>query len=41
MYDPSVHNYTVDKPEWVEILPGHFVYGNKPELDGYRKELGL
>ena len=40
VYDPSVHNYTVDKPEWVEILPGHFVYGNKPEIDGYRKELG-
>ena len=41
VYDPSVHNYTVDKPQWVEILPGHFVYGNAPELDGYRKELGL
>ena len=24
-----------------EILPDHFVYGNEPELDGYRKELGL
>ena len=41
VYDPSVHDYSVDKPVWEEILPGHFVYGNAPELDGYRKELGL
>ena len=41
VYDPSVHDYSVDKPEWCEILPDHFVYGNAPELDGYRKELGM
>ena len=41
VYDPSVHDYTVDKPEWVELTPGHFVYGNQRELDGYRKELEL
>ena len=41
VYDPSVHDYSVNKPEWCEILPDHFVYGNAPELDGYRKELGL
>ena len=41
VYDPSVHDYSVDKPVWEEILPGHFVYGNAPELDGYRKELGM
>ena len=39
VYDPSMHNYTSDKPSWVEITPGHFVYGNARELDGYRKEL--
>ena len=39
VYDPSVHDYSVDKPEWVEIKEGHFVYGNKAELEGYRKEL--
>ena len=38
-YDPSIHDYSVDKPEWVEILPGHFVYGNTREMDGYRREL--
>jgi len=40
VYDPSIHNYTSDKPSWVEITPGHFVYGNARELDGYRKEIG-
>ena len=41
VYDPSVHDYRTDKPQWVEILPGHFIYGNERELDGYRKELKL
>ena len=40
VYDPSIHDYRNDKPVWTEILPGHFVYGNEKELDGYRKELG-
>ncbi|MBP3637037.1 MAG: ABC transporter ATP-binding protein [Clostridia bacterium] len=39
VYDPSIHDYRNDKPVWTEILPGHFVYGNQKELDGYRKEL--
>ncbi len=38
VYDPSVHDYSVDKPVWTEILPGHFVHGNSRELEGYRKE---
>ncbi len=41
VYDPTVHHYENDQPIWCEILPDHFVYGNEPELDGYRKELGL
>ena len=41
VYDPSVHDYSVDKPVWEEILPGHFIYGNAPELDGYRKTLNI
>ncbi|MBO4367714.1 MAG: ABC transporter ATP-binding protein [Clostridia bacterium] len=41
IYDPSQHDYRVDKPVWNEILPGHFVYGNEKELDGYRTEIGL
>ena len=39
VYDPSVHDYSVDKPIWCEIVPDHFVYGNERELDQYRKEL--
>ena len=39
VYDPSVHDYSVDKPVWEEILEGHFVYGNQKELEGYRKEI--
>ncbi len=39
VYDPSVHDYSVDKPVWEEILPGHFVYGNQKELVEYRKEI--
>ena len=41
VYDPSMHDYAVDKPVWCEIKPQHFVYGNEKELDQYRKELGL
>jgi oligopeptide transport system ATP-binding protein len=39
VYDPSVHDYSTDKPVWYEIKPGHFVYGNQKELEEYRKEL--
>ena len=38
VYDPSCHDYSVDKPVWEEIANGHFVYGNQKELEGYRKE---
>ena len=41
VYDPSIHHYEKEGPKWVEILPGHFVYGNTEEMDGYRKEIGL
>lgn len=39
VYDPSIHDYSVDGPVWEEILPGHFVYGNKKEILGYQKEI--
>ncbi|MBE6011371.1 ATP-binding cassette domain-containing protein [Anaeropeptidivorans aminofermentans] len=39
IYDPSVHDYSVDKPVWEEILEGHFIYGNQRELEKYREEL--
>ena len=39
VYDPSIHDYSTDKPVWEEILPGHFIYGNKKELEQYRREV--
>ena len=39
VYDPSQHDYSLDKPEMVEIKPGHYVWGNKAEMEAYRKEL--
>ena len=39
IYDPSIHDYSSDKPVWSEILPGHFVYGSQRELDGYQAEI--
>lgn len=36
-YDPSVHDYTTDKPEFVNIGHDHYVYGNKKEIEEYKK----
>ena len=36
-YDPSVHDYSEDKPELVDIGHNHFVYGNKKEIEEYRR----
>ena len=38
-YDPSIHDYSKENPEWVEIRPGHFIYGSKSEINNYEKEL--
>jgi len=38
-YDRSMHDYSVDKPTWIEITPGHYILGNERELDDYRKLL--
>ena len=35
-YDPSVHGYSEDKPELVDIGNNHFVYGNKKEIEEYK-----
>ena len=31
-YDPSIHDYSMDKPELVDIGNNHLVYGNKAEI---------
>ena len=38
-YDPACHDYSVDKPVWTELEPGHFVLGNRKELEEYRRML--
>ena len=35
-YDPSVHDYSEDKPKLVDIGNNHFVYGNKKEIEEYK-----
>lgn len=35
-YDPSMHDYTEDKPEMVNIGHDHYVYGNKKEIEEYK-----
>lgn len=39
VYDPLSSGYKADPPKWVEIRPGHFVSGNKWELEEYEKQL--
>jgi len=39
VYDPTQHDYSVDKPSWVEIEEGHMVWGNEKELAHYREML--
>ena len=39
VYDPSCHVYTTDKPAFVEIEPGHFVFANQKEQNEYREML--
>ena len=31
------HDYSVDKPSFQEIKPGHFVWANEKEMAEYRK----
>lgn len=35
-YDPSVHDYSEDKPELVDIGHNHFIFGNKKEIEEYK-----
>jgi len=36
-YDPSVHDYSQEQPELVNIGHGHYVYGNTKEIEEYKK----
>ncbi len=35
-YDPSIHDYSVDKPEFVNIGHDHWIYGNQKEIEEYK-----
>lgn len=39
IYDPSQHDYSVDKPRWMEIEEGHMIYGNDKEIKAYQEML--
>uniref|UniRef100_UPI0037498073 ABC transporter ATP-binding protein n=1 Tax=Streptococcus hepaticus TaxID=3349163 RepID=UPI0037498073 len=39
VYDASQHDYLVDKPEMVEVTPGHYVWCNQSELAEYKKNV--
>ena len=36
-YDPSIHDYSEDKPELVCIGHDHYVFGNKKEIEEYKR----
>jgi oligopeptide transport system ATP-binding protein len=35
VYDPSMHDYSVEKPEMVYIGHNHYIFGNRPEIEKY------
>lgn len=37
VYDPSMHDYSKDQPQWRKLRPGHFVLANEKEFDEYQK----
>ena len=40
VYNPrEVHDYSVYKPSFIEIRPGHFVLANKAEIEKYNEEM--
>ena len=39
VYDPDQHDYSTDKPAWVEVEAGHMVWGNQKEIENYRRIL--
>lgn len=37
VYDPSMHDYSTDRPGWREVRPEHFVLANQKEYEEYKK----
>ncbi|WCR27324.1 ATP-binding cassette domain-containing protein [Paenibacillus thiaminolyticus] len=40
-YNPDIHDYKSERPELIEIRPGHFVYASPSEAEAYRKKISL
>lgn len=36
-YNPEIHDYSEDKPELVDIGHGHLIFGNKKEIEEYKR----
>ena len=39
VYDPAMHDYTTDLPQWQELRPNHFVLCNAAEAAQWTREL--
>lgn len=39
VYYAEMHDYSLLKPQWREIEPGHFILANEPEFEEYKKSL--
>lgn len=39
VYDEAMHDYSVDKPTFQEIKPGHWILANEKEMEAYRKRV--
>ena len=37
VYDPSMHDYSTEKPELCDLGNGHMVFGNSREIEEYKK----
>lgn len=38
-YNPDMHDYSEEQPEWVEIRPRHWVLASKSEIKKYEEEI--
>jgi len=37
VYDDSIHDYSQEEPQLVDIGHDHFVFGSKEEIEEYKK----
>lgn len=39
IYNPSIHDYSDDKPKWIEVSSGHYIYASEKELCIYNQKI--